>query len=181
MWKWTFFDSLQFQFYFRRSLKLKAIIIERTCRKIPFILVIIQNSTKCDKIKIYALLCCLPMYQLSIFFACGLSLHKVGCGLKHVTDKLVIWGKYSRPGLESITEFRVYGELKYLKSNKMQNNAYLRKFAHNLTHMRPKMIASQRFQSKAWVFVVFFTLPFTIFLMRGGWKVKLSETITGVP
>ena len=97
-----------------------------------------------------------------------LSLHKVGRGLKHVTVKLVIWGKYSRPGIESITEFRVYGELKYLKSNKMQNDAYLPKFTHNLTHMRPKNDRKSTVPFEGLGFVVFFTLPFTIFLMRGG-------------
>ena len=59
-------------------------------------------------------------------------------GLKH--DQIVNWGKYSRAGLESVSEFRVYGKLKYLNSNKMQNNSYLQKFDQNLTRTRSRIM-----------------------------------------
>ena len=67
------------------------------------------------------------------------TLDKAIYGLKHDRDSIVNWGKYSRAGLESVSEFRVYGKLKYLNSNKMQNNSYLQKFDQNLTCTRSRI------------------------------------------
>ena len=72
---------------------------------------------------------------LHVGYVC--TLDKVIYGLKPDRDSIVNWGKYSRAGLESISEFRVYGKLKYLNSNKMQNNSYLQKFDQNLTRTQP--------------------------------------------